>query len=397
MGCQQVSEFRATFRSGLGRRRSVIGAVAAIVAMLTSVSSALAAGDFNSNHFYQTGLQPYRLAVADLDGDGHPDIVVANCGETYASVLWNAGDGTFLSPKKLTTGPNTCPDGAAFGDFNKDGKLDVVVSEYKAGFVAVFLNKGHRKFSAAVKYNVFPATGPIGLAVGDFNKDGKLDIAVDDWGTDAVVLLKGKAAGKFAAASARNPVGHFPEYILANDFGGDGKLDVVTGNTGGTTLSLLNGKGTGKFSAATSLDVGGAIGGLAMGDFDRDGITDLVALDGTNNDVALFIGEPHGAFHHAATFALGGSYAPAGIAVGDFNGDHFLDVAVGEEIGSSVAFFYGNGQGALTLQSTLYFGGFLPSDLQAAKFNADSKPDLAVANLGVQGSGVAGVTVLLNH
>ncbi len=392
-----VSEFRPVFRSGISLRSSAVGGVAAAVAVVLSLSSVLAAGDFSTSHFYQTGTQPYRIAVADLDKDGHPDIVVANCGESYASILWNAGTGTFPAQKKLTTGPNTCPDGAAFGDFNKDGKLDVVVSEYKAGVLAVFLNKGGRTFSAAVKYSVFPATGPIGLAVGDFNKDGKLDIAVDDWGTDSVVLLKGTAAGRFSAASGLNHVGHFPEYILAHDFGGDGKLDVVTGNTGATTLSLLKGKGTGTFSAATSLNVGGAIGGLAMGDFDRDGITDLVALDATNDDVALLIGAPHGAFHHRVTFALGGAFYPAGIAVGDFNGDHFLDVAVGQQYGGTIAFFYGNGQGSLALQSTLYNGGFLPTDVQAAKFNADSKPDLVVANLGVQGTGVAGATVLLNH
>lgn len=394
MGYAHVSESRWTFRSGLERRVGM-GVATAAMALLLSVSSALAVGDFSHSTFYLTGITPYRLAVADVDKDGHPDIVVANFGTTFASVLWNKGNGTFAAPQKLNLGAFSAPDGVAFGDFNKDGKLDIAVSNVNGGDVVVFTNKGLRKFKAGAAYTM--GGSPIALAVGDFNKDGKLDIAVGDYFNDQVVLLKGNGHGAFGMPSGARSVGHRPEYLIAHDFNGDHKLDLVTANYGGSTLSLVIGKGNGKFAAAQTLNVGATPSGLAMGDFNGDGIADLAAANNADNNVSVLLGEPQGQFHVQRKFDLGGSVSPNGLAAGDFDGDHKLDLAVGEQFGGGVAILKGDGHGAFDVPGTTFAAGFLVSDVQTAKLDAGSSLDLAVADLGVIGAGSGGATVLLNH
>jgi FG-GAP-like repeat len=379
--------------------RALIGVTVATLAVLLATSSALGFGTFVYSKFYLTGDKPYRLATADLDKDGHPDIVVSNCGSAYASVFWNKGDGTFLAPKQLVLGSNTCPYGVAFGDFNKDGKTDVVVSEFNANDVAVFLNEGHRTFKAAAEYDTSPALGPVDLVVSDFNRDGFLDIAVDGYGSSTVAVLKGHAGG-FEKAAGQRTVGSKPIAMISGDFNKDGKVDLVTANNGGSTLSLLNGHGNGTFSTPVSLPVGKGPAALAKGDFNRDGELDIAALNtsGQPQTISLLRGAGHGRFHAQRIFGLGVVY-PSGLAAGDFDGDHWPDLAVGEYSGAAVLF--NNGSGSFVLPPAMFpvYRDF-PSDVVAAKLNGDGALDLVFSSLGDDPGGIVdtgGISVLLNH
>lgn len=378
------------------RRRSAIAIGTAGIGVLLMATSALGFGNFSGGHFYATGSTPYRVGVADVDKDGHPDIVDANEGSTWASVLWNKGNGTFSAPQKLSLGANSAPDGVAFGDFNKDGKLDIAITDFAQSGVVVFINKGHRAFKAGKEF--FAGSTPVPIAVADINGDGKLDICVGDYYDSKFWVLTGDGHGSFALPVGGGSVGTNPEHLIVHDFTGDGKLDIVTAAYGGSTLSLVPGHGNGTFAPARTLHVGDGPNGLVTGDFNGDGFPDLATANLHSNNVSILLGEAHGQFHQQSLIALGGTVWPNGLAVGDFDGNHTLDLAVGEQYRDAIAIIKGNGHGSFALSPTTFNTGIFPADVQAAKLNADAALDLVSADLGViSDPNGGGAFVLLNH
>jgi len=217
--------------------------------------------------FFIGAYQPSSVAVGDFNGDGKPDLVTANDRDNNLSVLLGQGKGTFRLVARYPVGKN--PNSVAVGDFNGDGKLDLVTANYLGNSVSILLGNGDGTFQAAVNYA--GGNGPV--AVGDFNGDGKLDLVT----TNSVLL--GKGDGTFKAA-VNYAVGTGPQSVAVGDFNGDGKLDLVTAN--GEILSVLLGKGDGTFETARNYSVG-AQGGesVALGDFNGDGAPDVVIADGT--------------------------------------------------------------------------------------------------------------------
>jgi hypothetical protein len=165
------------------------------------------------------------------------------------------------------------PSSIAVGDFNGDGKPDLVTANYEYNTASVLLGKGDGTFQAAVNYPV--GTTAESVAVGDFNGDGKLDLVTANNGSDNVSILLGNGDGTFQAA-VNYALGSAPFSVAVGDFNGDGKLDLVTTNYLDNTASVLLGKGDGTFQAALSYvcDVSG--GALAVGDFNDDGAPDVV-------------------------------------------------------------------------------------------------------------------------
>lgn len=250
------------------------------------------------------------MTTADFNGDGILDLVT----ETTAGVDVLAGDGLggFHSVFQYSLGAFGSPGQTSIvvADFNGDGKLD-----FAQGFLrypdsstsAVFLGKGDGTFEAPITSTLPP--GVQDLAAGDFNGDGKLDLAVmtsSDVGEvdslnntkDAVLLLLGKGDGSFTS-TATYSVGPSAAMIAAGDFNGDGKLDLAVMNaTGGqndtsSTVSLLFGKGDGTFTAGMSVPIA-HLRSIAVGDFNGDGKLDLAAS--TDSGVAVFLGHGDGTF-----------------------------------------------------------------------------------------------------
>jgi len=212
---------------------------------------------------YSANTDPVAIEVRDFNGDSRPDLAVANRGSRgqSVSVLLGSGDGTFQGAVSFDVKP---PISLAGGDFNGDGKPDLVVGHLDSSNVSVWLNKGDGSFSAAAEYRA--ALNPFSLAVGDLNGDGRLDLAVGNKGNylddGCVSILLGKGDGTFAAA-VNYAEGTEPAAVAFGDFNGDGKPDLAVAISGSHTIywfhdsvRVLLGNGDGTFQAPRLLRCG---------------------------------------------------------------------------------------------------------------------------------------------
>jgi hypothetical protein len=308
------------------------------------VSILLGTGDgtFNPVASPATGNYPIAVAVGDLNGDGNPDLATANLEDNTISILLGHGDGTFTAAANVTG--TTSPVALVLADFNGDGWLDLAVAEGGGG-ISVMLGNGDGTFTAGEGSTV-TATN---LAVGDFNGDGKADLAVSnllgganaDY-TGTLTILLGNGDGSFTAVTAMPQTAGGPGPLVVGDFNGDGKADIaVTGITyipdgaldvGVITVLLGNGDGTFLAAASVVLSGGENPDALAIGDFNGDGKADLAVLV-TANDVDVLLGAGDGTFALGADFgaqnpSLAENIAFSGLAVGNFNDDGNSDMAL---------------------------------------------------------------------
>ena len=281
------------------------------------------------------------------------------------------------------------PQSVAVGDFNGDGKPDLAVVNSYSNNVSILLGNGDGTFQIHVDYPTGAQPGSV--AIGDFNGDGKLDLAVVNSYSNNVSVLLGNGNGTFQpAVSYGTGSGTGPAFVAVGDFNRDGKLDLAVANSNSSNVSVLLGNGDGTFQTAVNYDVGGAPTSIAVGDFNHDGKLDLavaVPVPGPSTYVSMLLGNGDGTFQTAVNYNA--PYAPDAVAVGDFNGDGNLDLVVGNR-SSNISVFLGNGDGTFRT-AVNYSAGYNPSSVAVGDFNNDGTLDLAVANSGSSTT----VTVLL--
>src|SRR2546429_2044453 len=191
------------------------------------------------------------VAVADFNGDGKPDLAVANTGflsdpvlgsgpptSGTVSVLLGKGEGTFQSA--VSFGVGAVPLSVAAGDFNGDGKADLAVANERTDNVSVLLGKGDGTFQAAVNYGA--GAYPCSVAVGDFNGDGKPDLADANFGSTNELVILGNGDGTFQDAVSYANGGLGPHSVAVGDFNGDGKADMVVANAGSGNVAVVSGQ-----------------------------------------------------------------------------------------------------------------------------------------------------------
>jgi hypothetical protein len=318
-----------------------------------------------------TGNQASSFIVADFNGDGIPDLAIANQGNNTVSVVLSRADGSFSSKKDYQVG--TAPTSLVSGDFNGDHILDLAVINSKDDTVSVLLGVGAGKFSSQVTY----LTGgmPVGIVAADFNGDSKLDLAVVNEPDSTVSVLLGNGDGTFVGQTPI-PVVPSPVAIVAGDFNGDGLPDLVSLPSQGTPSLLLN-KGNGTFSVQTTSINLKSMASAAVGDFNNDGIADLAIADPINSTIFILLGSGSGAFNYGSASV---SFPPAGVAVEDFNSDGLQDLAVAGSSGyySSIIILLGDGNGGFRQPANSFlFSWPGPTALAAADFNNDGYIDVA--------------------
>ncbi|MGA3076374.1 MAG: FG-GAP-like repeat-containing protein [Bryobacteraceae bacterium] len=291
-------------------------------------------------------------------------------------------------------GAGTDPDSAAAGDFNGDGKLDLAVANEGSNNVSILLGKSDGTFQAAVDYGA--GSNPSSVAVGDFRDDGKLDLVVANDGSDNVSILLGNGDGTFQAA-VNYGVGSAPTSVAVGDFNGDGKLDLAVVNELSNNFSILLGNGDGTFQAAVNYGAGLSLFSVAVGDFNGDGKLDLAVASGGSDYVSVLLGNGDGTFKTAVQYVAG--LEPISVAVADFNGDGKLDLAVANYESNNVSILLGKGDG--TFQAAVDYGigtenyPATPGSVAVGDFNGDGKLDLVVG--GVESDNVSVVSVLLGN
>ena len=331
---------------------------------------------------YPAGSQPIAVAVGDFNGDGIPDLAVANNGWPglgALSILLGNGDGTFQAP--LTYGLDIEPYSITVADFNGDGLPDLLLTDL--GIVSILLGNGDGTFQAAQDYTVSGYTGG-SPAVGDFNGDGILDIAVPDDPDNTVNILLGKGDGTFQPPQ-NYAAGSTPYSAAVGDFNGDGILDLVVTNFG-TGLSILLGNGDGSFQAPKSYAAADIPVAVAVGDLNGDGILDIAVANGDTSGetpgFSILLGKGDGTFQPAQHYLA--PFPANSLALGDFNADGHLDIVLG--LNSVVGVFLGKGEG--TFQAPIFYAtGLGGTSVTVADFNGDGVVDLALTDF----PGVAGV------
>jgi hypothetical protein len=362
-------------------------------------------GSFNVAPTYPAGYDPEFVAVGDLNGDGIPDLAVANGygsdlgGRGHLSVLLGNGDGTFRAGSTVAAGLGN--NFVAVADLNGDGKPDIIMTSFDAAIprnsgtnaseLRIFLGNGDGTFQGPIVYNT--ELGPNSVAVGDFNGDGIRDLAVACGGGfgqpgSTVTIMLGNGNGTFQAPQSY-ATGDTPRSVVAADFNADGTPDLAVANYHSNTVSVLLGNGDGTFQAAQNYAVGSGPYFVAIGDFNADGIPDLAVANNNEQTASILLGNGDG------TFAANGiRYAvdpyPVAVAVGDFNRDGALDLAVTSYQSGTVSVLLGKGDGSFRATQS-YAVGYLPWSVGMGDFNADSFPDLAVVNVNTNTA-----TILLN-
>ncbi len=248
-------------------------------------------GTFQGHVDYSVGTGPFSLATGDFNDDGALDLAVVNQSANQVSILLGLGDGTFDFWPYGSFATGQLPFGIVVGDFNRDGQLDLAVSNYTDGTVSILLGNGDGTFGAHTDY----ATGPLPemLATADFNADGRLDLAV---GTNQatgsqISILLGNGDGTFQPHNDI-PAGSKPRSVIPADFNGDGKIDLAVANYGSSTVSLLLGNGDGTFSSRMDYPTGTSPQSITAGDFDGNGRLDLAVANYGSNTTSVLLQVP---------------------------------------------------------------------------------------------------------
>jgi hypothetical protein len=334
----------------------------------------------------QPDMQIFSSQVfVDVNGDGKIDAVGGSGADMF--LLLGRGDGSFETPQVTNLGQssNAEIDATVVGDFNHDGKLDFAFGNAMGNTVSTVLGMGDGTFGSPSLPTI--ATGYVVnyMAVGDFNHDGKLDLLTGNnvgpfaSGSDdgTISILLGNGDGTFQS-HVDYQVGNYLDAVVVGDLNGDGNLDLVAATSAGNQpdLVVFLGNGNGGFGSpsVTSLDF--QVNQLLLADVNGDSKLDLLTVDMGKN-LYVFLGNDDGTFQPGVAYATLGD-APLNLTSGDFNADGKLDIASANTGSQTVAILFGNGDGTFQTAKTYPSSAMTSSPLFAADFNGDGKLDLLI-------------------
>ncbi|MGH9672637.1 MAG: FG-GAP-like repeat-containing protein, partial [Bryobacteraceae bacterium] len=357
-----------------------------------------AGGVFSASLNYSVGSNPSSMAVGDFNGDGRADMAVANFDSI--SILTGRGAGDFNAATNVALTPSISS--IAAGDFNRDGRVDVAVTDSN-NRVQLLGGNGNGTFAAPAPVPTGPS--PMSLASADFNGDGRPDLAVaydrpaPQAATAGVSVLLANTVGAFQAAN-NIATGDHPRGVVAGDFNGDGRQDIAVLNLGTfpaeSTLSILHGFGDGTFSTPARVPTGfRSSGGIATADLNGDRRSDLVVAGETTPGtfrLAVFLANSAGGFQTTGMFTT--DFGPTAVAITDINRDGRSDLVVAHCCGRvDMTYLLGNGDGSFQPENH-FSGGADPVAIGLGDLDGDGVTDMAVVNRPLQGPGA--VTVVLN-
>jgi hypothetical protein len=346
---------------------------------------------------YDTGVRssPQEVAVADVNGDGLPDILTANAPRSIynatsgsVGVLLGTGAGSFGAVTTLNTGAGYFPRSIAAADVNGDGNLDIIT--ISGSLAGVMLGTDTGTFGALTTYSTGSGNTPFDVAVADVNGDGKPDILTANYSSRSVGVLLNSGTGTFGAvATYPTGTGSTPRSLAVADVTNDGLPDIIvvsgiSGQFSGATAGVLPGTGTGTFGAAVVYAASSTTEpyNLVVADVNKDGRLDLVLFG------SVRLGTSTGTFGAAIPYSLNIG-VHEGLAVADFNGDGNPDIAAPNSSTDAVDVVLGTGTGTFGTPGVYFIGkSGQPYDIVATDVSGDGRPDLVAPNFNVNTVGV---------
>jgi FG-GAP-like repeat/PASTA domain/FG-GAP repeat len=352
---------------------------------------ASASPSFLSPKSYLAGEASNSVAIGDLNGDGRPDLAIANGGENPLSVLLNRGDGRFQARRVYETGSGGSIS-VAIGDLNGDGKPDLATANTSANTFSVLLNRGDGSFY--VTQGDPTGREPVSVAIGDLNGDGKVDLATANRASNTVSVFLSRGDGSFQP-KVDYGTGRRPFEVAAGDLNGDRQPDLAVANARANTVSVLLNRGDGSLQTKVDYRTVGA-GSVAIGDLNGDGKPEIVTANALPSSVSVLLNRGDGSFRARRDYATGGG--PQSVAIGDLNGDGKADLATAN-INGTVSALANKGNGGFQAKLD-YTAGREVWDhelwsVAIGDLNGDRKQDLAAAGYDEDGTGT--VSVLLNR
>jgi len=318
-----------------------------------------------------------RISAAKVRKAGTASITVTNPGPGggTSNVVYLPIRQLFSTVAMASSSP-TCCTALTVGDFNNDGKLDIATgSDYPNQEIYVWLGNGNGSFQNAIS-TPSPFYHQFVMLAADFNGDGRLDLAVSDVEGDTGIFL-GKGDGTFTQVDVLTGYPSEPAFIGDGDFNGDGKLDlyVVRFGSSQSQFELYLGNGDGTFQATQPVNIPTSFGSDGIGDFNGDGFLDLAMGDGATGSINVLLGNGDGTFQPPVAYPAG--YGGASVTAADMNGDGKLDLVTYSQNG--VAILLGKGDGTFTLAGDVEFVADTTfNDIKVGDFNGDGFPDVAV-------------------
>jgi hypothetical protein len=366
---------------------------AALAAALLLVGAASAQAAFvTEGSPYTVGDDPLSLNAADFNGDGRPDVATINGTSSNVSVFLRQAAGGFAQEAGSPIAVGSGPSGAAVGDYNGDGRADLAVSSFVEGTVSVLLRRATGGFALEGGAAVPLGARLSSIASGDFNSDGRTDLAATENDSSQVVLLLRNAQNTGFSQLGPFATGLTPSVIAVGDYNGDGLDDLAIANRGGDSATILRRVPGGTFTTEAAVPVGDDPVGIVAADFDGNGRDDLAVTNAAPGTVSAFLRRASNDGFTAEP-AIKVSAAPVGIAAADVDRDGRPDLAVAANAGA-VEVLRRNAGGGFTRDQPIPLAGAV-NDVVAADFNGDSRPDLAASSY--TGAAADTFSVLLNQ
>jgi FG-GAP-like repeat/Bacterial Ig domain len=322
------------------------------------------------------------VVSADFNRDGWADVAHANVGRNSVTILLNQHGAGLVRAVEVAVGLG--PFDLATGDFNRDGIPDLAVANADGNSISILLGRGDGSFTRTDI--AAPSQNPRGITTADLNRDGRPDLVYTGYATGTVQVLIGDGAGGFARGPAYTAAGTQPQGVAAGDFNHDRFPDIAVACNNG--LRVLS--GTSGTAVTVSTIAGHAnLNVVAVGDLNGDGWVDVAAASTASSDVAVYLGGASG-LAYTRSYVVGG--APRGIALADLNDDGRLDVITANRSSSTVSVLAGDRAHPGRLLAPQEFAAARGSrTLVTGDFNGDGRLDVATGN-----EYTAGITVLSN-
>jgi hypothetical protein len=370
--------------------------LAGVYSLLLVLSSAAVILPVGSPRFREVSIRagrgPKWISVADINRDGNPDIVVANADSGTVTVLLGDGKEHFHEAAGSPFAAGSLPNDLGIADMNGDGNLDLIVANHQSPYLTILLGDGRGGFrpSRDSPIDVHSMPHPHGVAVADFNGDGKPDVATDSWGNNQIELLLGDGKGGLGTPGHYIAVGHRPyERLRSADFNHDGFADIVTTNLDDGTVSVLLGDGRGNFRNAPGapFSAGAKPWQVSVADVDGDGNADLVVIpyqrdigDASENVVTVLTGDGRGSFRlmPGPALSLNNCRGANSVTAGDLAGDGNQVLAVYCAESRNVMLFERSHAGRFEASSVPSKGGW--GSVTVARLTKDRRGALITAN-----------------